>query len=164
MVTEPQEARESVGRSTSPMPGRLAQLLGAAEVVTGPQGDACPGRSAPGGLGARPAADRPQLRPRRTVRSGDGAGAAPRGRKQHIRPELVLPGGDGGAEGPGGAPELADGVVAVVDGLAALLAHDAHPDVRALYHGHVVGAVSDGQHLALRPGGASTVAAAARRS
>ncbi len=47
-------------------------------------------------------------------------------------------------------PELPDGVVGVVDRLAALLAHDAHPDLRGLNHGHIVGAVADGQHLALR--------------
>jgi len=37
------------------------------------------------------------------------------------------------------SPELSDGVVGVVDRLPALLAHDAHPDVRCLDHGHVVG-------------------------
>lgn len=37
------------------------------------------------------------------------------------------------------SPELSDGIVGVVDSLAALLSHDAHPDVRCLDHGHVVG-------------------------
>lgn len=47
------------------------------------------------------------------------------------------------ARGKGGwvySPELADSVVTVVDSLAALLAHDTHPDVRRLDHRHVIGA------------------------
>lgn len=48
------------------------------------------------------------------------------------------------------APELSDGVVGVVDRLAALLAHDADADVRCLDHSHVIGAVADGEHFALQ--------------
>jgi len=48
------------------------------------------------------------------------------------------------------APELPNGVIGVVDCLAALLPQDADADVSALDHGDVVGAVADRQHLALQ--------------
>ena len=44
--------------------------------------------------------------------------------------------------------ELADGKVAAVGGLPTLLAHDAHANGGLLDHGHVVGAIADGQALA----------------
>ncbi len=47
-------------------------------------------------------------------------------------------------------PELSYRVVAIVYRLPSLLAHDAHADVCSLDHGHIVGTVADGQHLALK--------------
>ena len=45
--------------------------------------------------------------------------------------------------------ELSNGIVGRVDRLHALLAFDAHANVRLLDHGHVVGAIANGQRARL---------------
>ncbi len=48
-----------------------------------------------------------------------------------------------------GRPELTKSIVRVVDGLATLLAHDANAHVCCLDHGHIIGSITNRQHLAL---------------